>query len=201
MRPLDIPHVFEPALGHAHGALPPLLITIIIIDGLDILGRDLCPRGRQPIEQAVEHDDPGDGQVDILAQQEVLPRASDGRPCQVREAVPVGGVRADLAVVQLQWGPRGPAFRAGELEGRGRVVGEGGALGEGAGFVAFAIGEQFAEGVFDEGGRAHDDGGCGVGDGWMGLFFVWVGEGMDLSVKEAGEDHGAIVLSARGGGV
>ena len=129
----------------------------MIPDRLDILSGDARPRGRQAVEQAVEDDDAGDGQVHVLAQQDILLGTLDGGPGQVREAVPVRGVGADLAVVQVQGRPRGAAFRAGEREGGERVVlGEGGALGEGAGIVAFAVGEQFAQGVFDEGRGAHD---------------------------------------------
>ena len=100
-------------------------------------------------------DDNGDGQIDVFAEQDVLLGALDAFPREVGEAVlrPVG---ADLSVVQLQCGARRLAFRAGEVDGWAGEVFEGETFGEGFSLMAFAAGEELAEGVFHKGWESHD---------------------------------------------
>lgn len=100
-------------------------------------------------------DDGRNGQIDVFAEQDVLLGALHTFPGEVGEAV-FGLVGADLGVVQLHGGARRAAFRAGEVDGWVGEVVEGRAFGKDFGFVAFAGGEEFAEGVFDEGWWSHD---------------------------------------------
>ena len=152
MTTLYILQVLEATLGHVRTTA--LLPVGSGIHGIHVIRRDRLAACRNAVEQAVE-DDGGDGQIDVFAEQDVLLGALHAIPGEVGEAV-FGLVGADLSVVQLHGGAGRAAFRAGEVDGRVGEVFEGGAFGEDFGFVAFAVGEEFAEGVFDEGWGTHD---------------------------------------------
>ena len=152
MTTLDILQVLEATLGHVRTTT--LLRIGSGIHRFHVIRRDGCRACWNAVEQAVE-DDGGDGQIDVFAEQDVLLSALHAFPGEVGEAV-FGLVGADLSVVQLHGGARRAAFRAGEVDGWVGEVFEGGAFGEDFGFVPFAVGEEFAEGVFDKGWGTHD---------------------------------------------
>lgn len=149
--------ILEAALRHVRTTSP--LSVGTGIHGIHVIRRDGRGARGDAVEQSVEEDG-RDGQVDVFAEQDVLLGALDAVPGEGREPVfgPAGPV---AAVVQLHGGAGRAAFWAGEVDGWGGVVFEGGAVDEGFGFVAFAIEEEGAEGVLDEGWGTHGGGGGG----------------------------------------
>ena len=152
MTTLDILQILEATLSHVRATS--LLSVSCGIHRIHVLRRDCRDASWNAVEQAVKDDD-REGQIDIFAEQDVLLGTFDAFPGEVRKAV-FEVIGADLGVVQLHGGARRAAFRAGEVNGWGGKVFEGGTFGEGFGFMAFTEGEKFAEGVFDEGWGTHD---------------------------------------------